>query len=361
MAKPDISIVVAGLTDRIGDLVVELLPKGRRHGHEWRCGSLAGEAGQSLAVNIGPSRPGVWCDFTNPSVDKGDAFDLVAKQRFGGDKRRALAWSISWLGLDDMDPGRIKKNERDIKVRKDKREDESRKERMKKRRKAHAIWMDANPDIIGTPVDLYLQGRGVDLSRLDHLPGAIRFAPSLYEPSTKKNFPAMVTSINGVKGNFAAVHRTWLHIEPGGQVVKAPVADPKMVLGSFKGGCIRLWRGERVNEKTGEIKRGLSWGQIKADGELMVFEGIEDALTAAMVRSELRIAVGVTVGHLSLMMLPACFSKITIVADNDAPESRAAKELETAVKNFQNQGLKVFLIRPPEGFKDINEMLTKEK
>lgn len=357
MAKPDISIVAAGLTDRIESLVVELLPNGRKHGNEWRCGSLAGEPGQSLAVNIGSSRPGVWKDFSTSDM-YGDAFDLVAKCLFGGDKRRALAWSISWLGLDNMDPVRIKKNKREVAEKNKKREQDSRAERMKTRKYARKMWLDADPEIFNTPVYQYLLGRGIDLKKLDYQPRSIRFAKSIKEPSTGKNFPAMVTAINGVNGNFAAVHRTFLQIEPDGRVVKADVPDSKMVLASFKGGCIRLWRGEDVNPETGEIKRGQPWGKIKKPCRLTIVEGIEDGLTIALVSSERRIAVSVTLGHLALMMLPECFIEVLIVADNDPEDSQAAAALEKAIIIFQRQGRKVFVSRAPKGFKDVNDMLT---
>ena len=358
MARPDISIVAAGLTDRIADLVVKLLPNGKRHGHEWRVGSLAGEPGQSLAVNIGPSKPGVWQDFSSSHL-KGDAFDLVAWVLFGGDKSRALAWGISWLKLDDMDPGRIKQNKQDVAERKKKREQDSRAERMRTRKYAHKMWLDADPDVYGTPVYQYLLGRGVDLKKLDYQPRSIRFAPAIKEPSTGKMFPAMVTAINGVQGNFAAVHRTFLQIKPDGTVIKADVPDPKMVLGSFKGGCIRLWRGEDVNPETGEIKRGQPWGKIKKPCRLTITEGLEDGLTIVLVSQGHRVAVAVTLAHLALMMLPECFTEILIVADNDPADSEAAADLNKAIATFQRQGRKVFLSRAPEGFKDVNDMLTE--
>ena len=357
MAKPDIKTVVQGLTDRAEDLARTLLPNGRRHGHEWRCGSLAGEAGQSLSVNIGPSRPGVWQDFSSVE-DKGDAFDLVAKCLFNGDKKQAMAWSISWLGLDDMSPERFKQNRRQAKQRSAERAKLDRKEEAKTRANAKKLWLDASPDILGSPVDLYLKGRGIDISKLEYVPRSIRFASSLREPSNGVCYPAMVTGFNGVDGNFAAVHRTFLHIHPGGHLTKAAVPCPKMVLGRFKGGCIRLWRGEDVNPETGEVKRVASWGKIKGSARLTIVEGIEDGLTVALAAPGRRVAVSVTLGHLAGMLLPKCFTEITIVGDNDDPDSQAATALADAIAGFQRQGRKVFLSRAPEGFKDLNDLLN---
>jgi len=359
MAKPDIKIIANLLTDRIDSLVHVLLPRGKRHGHEWRVGSLAGEPGHSLSVNIGSSRPGVWKDFSS-STDHGDAFDLVACCLFGGDKKQALAWAISWLGLDDFSPDRLKQTRRTAEKRKSERELESRHQKMKTRKHAHKIWIDAEPIIAGTLVDKYLKGRGIDISKLEFRPGSIRFASAIREPSTKQDFPAMVTCINGVTGNFAAVHRTFLQVLPDGQVVKADVRDSKMVLGSFKGGCIRLWRGEDIDPETGEIKRGLPWGKIKQPCRLTIIEGIEDGLTIALVKSDRRIAASVTIAHMSMMMLPECFEEVQIIADNDKEDSKAAAALNTAITNFQKQGRKVFISRAPAGFKDVNELLNRE-
>jgi hypothetical protein len=90
------------LADRVDQLVLDLLPAGHREGHEWRVGSVAGEAGHSLGVHLAGNKAGVWCDFSGSgdSGDSGDALDLVCSV-FGVDMGRALAWSRRWLGLDD--------------------------------------------------------------------------------------------------------------------------------------------------------------------------------------------------------------------------------------------------------------------
>jgi hypothetical protein len=91
------------LAERIEQLVLDLLPKGHREGHEWRVGSVAGEAGHSLGVHLAGNKAGVWCDFSG-SGDSGDALDLVCSV-LGVDVGPALAWSRRWLGLDDDEVG----------------------------------------------------------------------------------------------------------------------------------------------------------------------------------------------------------------------------------------------------------------
>ena len=44
----------------------------------------------------------------------------------------------------------------------------------KKRRAARALWLAGEPRLLGTPVDLYVQARGIELQRLGRQPGALR-------------------------------------------------------------------------------------------------------------------------------------------------------------------------------------------
>ena len=63
------------LAARADVLVLDLLPGGHREGHEWRCGSVAGEPGDSLGVHLTGTKSGIWADFSTDQ--KGDALDLV--------------------------------------------------------------------------------------------------------------------------------------------------------------------------------------------------------------------------------------------------------------------------------------------
>jgi len=73
-------------------------PAGHREGHEWRCGSIAGEPGNSLGVHLTGSKAGVWSDFS--AGQKGDALDLV-RAALGLDMPAALRWSCRWLGIEE--------------------------------------------------------------------------------------------------------------------------------------------------------------------------------------------------------------------------------------------------------------------
>jgi twinkle protein len=66
--------IAQALADRAEDVAVHLLPNGKKEGHEWRAGSVDGEAGKSLGVHLSGSKAGVWKDF---STDQGgDLLDL---------------------------------------------------------------------------------------------------------------------------------------------------------------------------------------------------------------------------------------------------------------------------------------------
>ena len=67
--------IAQGLAARVLDLSVFLLPNGYREGAEWRCGSVAGEPGDSLGVHLTGTKAGIWCDFS--TGQKGDALDVT--------------------------------------------------------------------------------------------------------------------------------------------------------------------------------------------------------------------------------------------------------------------------------------------
>lgn len=67
------------LKEHVLDVVARLLPKGKRCGHEWKAGSLSGEAGRSLSVCLVGPKKGVWGEFAGN--ESGDILDLWAAVR----------------------------------------------------------------------------------------------------------------------------------------------------------------------------------------------------------------------------------------------------------------------------------------
>lgn len=67
------------LSAQVEGVVRELLPQGRRMGHEWKCGGTSGEPGDSLGVHLTGEKAGVWADFS--TEQKGDLIGLWMETR----------------------------------------------------------------------------------------------------------------------------------------------------------------------------------------------------------------------------------------------------------------------------------------
>ncbi len=69
-----VSEISEQLSSQVESVCRNLLPNGRPVGREWVCGSVNGEAGQSLKVCIVGGKNGIWSDFA--SGESGDLLDL---------------------------------------------------------------------------------------------------------------------------------------------------------------------------------------------------------------------------------------------------------------------------------------------
>jgi len=89
------------------------------------------------------------------------------------------------------------------------------------------LW-EASKPAAGTPVEDYLQARGITLP----VPDAIRFAPNLRHRSGS-TWPGMVARVTPrTDGEPLAIQRTFLKLDGSGQ---APVDPQKMTLGPCRG------------------------------------------------------------------------------------------------------------------------------
>ncbi|WP_279232676.1 toprim domain-containing protein [Thermus neutrinimicus] len=93
------------LLERVDQLVAELLPGARRVGREYRAGSVAGEKGESLALD---PATGLWIDHdpSAPEPRQGNLLTLVQAAK-GLSPEEARRWALRWLGLpEDSSPER---------------------------------------------------------------------------------------------------------------------------------------------------------------------------------------------------------------------------------------------------------------
>jgi hypothetical protein len=188
-------------------------------------------------------------------------------------------------------------------------------------------------------------------------PGSLRCAAALdYLPDEYgeiKSYPAMVAAVvrwDAKTGGAAqvAVHRTYLHSPHGGVYKKAPVPRPKLVLGGFRGGFIPLARGAS----------GKRFSDAPPGDHVLISEGVEDGLSAAVCLPDCRVIAGVAANNFINIELPRAMAKVTVLRQNkDAPGSEAHVAIERALDRFDAEGRAVCEYWPPEGFDDINDYL----
>ena len=338
----DAGDVARMLAQRAPALALELLPAGRRDGAEWRVGSLAGERGASLGVHLHGNRAGVWCDFA--SGERGDALDLVAAVLYAGDKGQALRWARVWLGLaDERAPNARRRAAPAAPPAKPDPEAAARS------RAAQRLFLSAEPALAGTPAAAYLLARGIDLAELGRQPRSLRFHPGLTNRESGRNWPALVAAVTNQAGAMIAVHRTWLHQVDDGHWTKAPLAAPKMALGGFAGGCIRLWRGGS----------GKPLAHAPIGETVVIGEGIETCLSVAIYCPELRVLCAISLSNMAGIVLPAAVQNVILAADNDGDNAVARRALQAAINHFAAAGRVVRVARSPLG-KDFNDALRME-
>lgn len=341
MRGPGAHEIARMLAARASELARELLPAGRREGPEWRCGSLHGERGQSLAVRIRGEKAGVWADFA--SGQRGDALDLVAQTLFSGSKRDAIQWASRWLGLNSGEvpiakPRQAGRAHFDV---------EPDKDAMRRRRQALGMFLAGQRQILGTPVERYLSGRGIHLRDLGRQPAALRFHEAIWCSEAGHPLPALLAAICEPGGRHIATHRTYLAQDGAGIWRKAALRHPKKVYGSYGGGVVPLWRGSS----------GLPLKMAPPGEQIVIAEGLETALSIVVSVPEQRVVCAVSLGNLGSIGLPPAVTTVIVAADNDGDNPAAAQALQRAIDRFTAEGREVRIARSPVG-KDFNDCIV---
>jgi hypothetical protein len=97
--RPDYDAINRAARQRAEDVCRRLLPGGVRRGAEWACGSLSGEAGQSLRVRLVGERAGAWIDFD--AGDRGGDFVSLAAAVVKVSQAEAARGLARMLGVED--------------------------------------------------------------------------------------------------------------------------------------------------------------------------------------------------------------------------------------------------------------------
>ena len=212
-------------------------------------------------------------------------------------------------------------------------------EARRKSQAARNLWNHrlAIDELQGTPVDLYLAGRGIQgASRWESL----RFHPSawLQAGDARHELPAMVAAVSDNEGKVQAVHRTFLE-KDGETWDKASrlTGKPRWMLGPTLG-------------------YGVRFGTLRDDGVLVVGEGIETVLSVLEFRSELPGVACGSAAHLAGFEPPEETRRLFIAADRGEAGMNAADQLQERCKE---RGIEVIVAPPPEGMNDWNDALQE--
>lgn len=349
--RTDAGEIKALLLAQIEALARELVPDGHRAGNYWigRNPMRADANIGSFWVNLSGQMQGLWHDAA--TGETGDMLRLIERVHGLRTFPEALKWASEWLRLGSMPAEHVQATVESVAARRAREEKEAAGRLVKARRAAHAIYLKSKmEDFLGSPADAYLRGRGIEVARLGRMPGCLGWIGSCEHRETQTHWPAMVALFTSDDNKPAAIHRTWL--SAGGKG-KAPVEPARKIWPSFRGAAIRLWRGDSRMSVDQAAKQGLL-------ETLVLCEGVEDGLSMALARPDLRIWCAGSLGNLAEITLPACCDRVVLLADNDWGKPQAQKLFDKAIAALTAQGARVSVARSHVG-KDANDALRGER
>lgn len=327
----------------------------------------------SFCITMSGAKAGRWMDFA--TKDHGDVLDLI-RLSLGCDATGAIKEARSFLGLDTESPEVRRQREKaaaEAKARRAAAEASAKKAAEKARETARAIWLSGQENILDTPVDHYLRGRGIDLRAFRHPPRAIRFHPAcryyfdaemvdeatgeVRTVSQWRAMPAMVTAIARGGQGIIDCHRTYLMQDPVRGWVKADLPDAKKVLTDYTGGAIRLCGPD--GPRGGETKLA----KAPPGSRVVVTEGIENALSYMAIRAltgrdpAFVVAAG-SIWNMANIELPNTVAEVILAADNDTND-QARAQLNAAVGFHRSRGRSVRVWRSKTPGNDLNDELQR--
>ena len=184
------------------------------------------------------------------------------------------------------------------------------------------LWKASQP-LAGTLAEEYLIARGLAAP----FPKALRFNPStiLGSGADKRIMPALIAAVENDHG-VVAVQRTFLDPD---DVLRKPIAKPKVSLGLIGTGAIRL---------------------AAATDELGLAEGIEDALSATGWFGTPTWALG-GVERLAFVAIPEKVRRVIVYGDR----GRAAERLLEKARDHLTANGRELISRVPERHDDWND------
>lgn len=326
----------------------------------------------SFVIHLSGRKAGKWEDFA--TGQHGDVFDLIGLSLGLGQMVDQLKEARSFLGLRTDSPEEARQREvalANARARRAEAEAQARRDQDKASRRAEAMWLAAEPNIKGTPIDLYLKGRGIDLATIGHQPRALRYLAkcrySFEDKSTGEliefDGPAMLAAMTNLQGRIVAVHRTYLAIDPqSGRWGKVKIPHPsaegeflpaKKVYAWGDGCAIRLSSG--LGPKGG---KGAPLNRCPPGTKVYIAEGIETALSARILRPEARVLAAYSISNMGLVGLPPEVTEVVLITDHDLAE-QAQAQLAEAVAAHQKAGRLVRIWKSDRPGEDLNDALMR--
>ena len=270
------------------------LPNGRRDGPFWQVGSVAGEPGNSLRVNLAGRLRGRWKDWAN-GQDRGDALDLIRAARDLASIGEAAKEARRFLALPAAERPAPAVSARAC--------------RPVNRAGLETVLARSRTVRVDDPAGLYLASRGLSVD--DARDAGIRFRPDAWVQvdGRKRELPALLAPIRALDGTLEGLQRIFVAPDGG----KARIADPKRT--------------------SGRLGSGAVWWPAVADARHVVLtEGVEDALAVrralgAHGRRHIAIAAAVSAGRIHRVALSPGVERVTLVQDRD----RAGEEAWAAL------------------------------
>lgn len=329
------------LNDHIEEVISYLGLSGSRQGDSlWIRNPTRNDHNPSLQIRLKGESKGKWKD--QATDDRGDALSLLCYIR-GIDNKEAMPVALSILGISRDNPPPVLPQ---VKVRDQEMKDDYAEVQESKWAKEY-FFLKSTADVLGSPVDAYLQNRGIDLRKLLRIPESLRYCAEAYSAEDQKKHPAMVWLYRNKDGLITGAHTTYLE-QIGGVWKKARLKTAKRMNGTTRFSFISLARGETAH----------SLSQPNHGTRTIICEGIETGLSLALAYPQERVIAAGSVSNIKNIRLPPDVVDVCIAMDNDGENAPSLKAYIAAAEAFRNQGKTVYRLFPKHNFGDFNDWLN---
>ncbi|OJW52795.1 MAG: hypothetical protein BGO67_10450 [Alphaproteobacteria bacterium 41-28] len=292
-----------------------------------------------ISVNV---KTGAWIDYKNSDMS-GGPLHLLTKVK-GLSFKEAVDYGASWAGIgaEQLYLSNSLAHSIPSKAEKEKLENND----QLRITKAQALWEKGKP-IQGTLAERYLrEHRKIK----GELPQDLRYLPS--DNVSKRFHPSLMAVARSPVGEVTAVQLTFLDPQTA---AKAKIEVAKRSFGVIKGSAVTLQE-TRACPQVKDL-RNL---HDKIRNVLFIAEGVETALSIKEAGVEGTIKASLGLSNISRLTSEKLNTHIIICADHDAQNSPASENLNRFVKQLEEKGSQVTVIKPDKLKEDFNDVLKAE-